>query len=119
MITAFSNEGRIQQKLAALGCSYSAFCKLAGICGKTRFMEAMNGLPGRHFSDDEAQALLFTLEELWQLQTDVDEAARGKDGKPTHVPIDFSQYDQVKTALTVRLAKNCLNDGDTCLDEVM
>jgi hypothetical protein len=117
MITTFSNERKIQRGLALLGCSPSAFCKLAGVCGKTRFMEAMNGLPGRHFSDTEAQALLSFLERLWELQAAVDEASRDAFGRTSHVPLDFTRGEEIGNALTIRLAQKCLvEDGDHALD---
>jgi hypothetical protein len=117
MLATLSNEAKIERGLALLGCSAAAFCKLAGICGKTRFMEAMNGLPGRHFSEREAEALLFCLEQLWELQAAVDEASRDERGRTTHVPLDFSQYDRIKDALTIRLAQKCLKEeGDSSLD---
>ena len=117
MVTTFSNEGKIQRGLAPLGCSPSAFCKLAGVCGKTRFMEAMNGLPGRHFSDTEAQALLSFLERLWELQAAVDEASRDAFGRTSHVPLDFTRSEQIDNALTIRLAQKCvMEDDDHSLD---
>jgi hypothetical protein len=80
-------------------------------------MEAMNGLPGRHFSDTEAQALLSFLERLWELQAAVDEASRDAFGRTSHVPLDFTRSEQIDNALTIRLAQKCvMEDDDHSLD---
>jgi hypothetical protein len=117
---AFSNEAKIQRGLDLLGCAAVNFCKLAGICGKTRFMEAMNGIPGRHFNDKDAQALLSYLERLYDLQSAVDDTTRDpRTGQTVHVPLDFTRHEEIGVALTIRLAQTvCLEDDDHTLDAV-
>src|SRR5579871_5964346 len=117
---AFSNEAKIQRGLDLLGCASVNFCSLVGICGKTRFMEAMNGLPGRHFSDRDAQTFLSYLERLYELQRAIDETTRDpKTGQTIHLPLDFTQFEAIGNALTIRLAQTvCLEDNDHQLDAV-
>jgi hypothetical protein len=74
-LAAFSNEAKIQRGLDLLGCAAVNFCSLVGICGKTRFMEGMNGVPGRHFNDQDAQTFLSYMERLYDLQNAIDDAA--------------------------------------------
>src|SRR5580693_8308148 len=109
-LAAFSNEAKIQRGLDLLGCAAVNFCSLVGICGKTRFMEAMNGVPGRHFNDKDAQALLSYLERLYDLQSAVDDTTRDPRTRQTvHVPLDFTRHEEIGVALTIRLAQTvCL-----------
>lgn len=82
-------------------------------------MEAMNGVPGRHFNDRDAQTCLSYLERLYDLQRAVDEATRDKNGKTTHIPLDFTRYEEIANALTIRLAQSvCLEGDDHALDVV-
>jgi hypothetical protein len=117
-LPAFSNEMKIQRGLDLLGCASVNFCSLVGICGKTRFMQAMNGEPGRHFSDKDAQAFLSYLERLYDLQRAVDDAARDpQTGQTIHVPMDFTRYEEIGTVLAMRLAQEvCLESDDHALD---
>src|SRR5580704_7565840 len=52
-LATHSNEGKIQRGLEHLGCAARNFVLIANTLGLTRFMEGMNGVPGRHFSDDD------------------------------------------------------------------
>jgi hypothetical protein len=117
-LAAFSNEAKIQRGLDLLGCAAVNFCNLVGICGKTRFMEAMNGVPGRHFNDKDAQEFLSYLERLYDLQRAVDDAARDpKTGRTIHVPMDFTRYEEIGEVLAIRLAQAvCLESDDHALD---
>jgi hypothetical protein len=119
-LAAFSNEMKIQRGLDLLGCAAVNFCSLVGVCGKTRFMQAMNGEPGRHFSDQDAQTCLSYLERLYELQRAIDETTRDpKTGKTSHLPLDFTRYEEIGNALTIRLAQTvCLEDNDHALDMV-
>jgi hypothetical protein len=117
-LAAFSNEAKIQRGLDLLGCAAVNFCNLVGICGKTRFMEAMNGVPGRHFNDQDAQACLSYLERLYELQRAVDDTTRDpRTGRTIHIPMDFTRYEEIGNALTIRLAQTvCLEGDDHALD---
>jgi hypothetical protein len=107
-----SNEGKILRGLEHLGCAARNFVLIAKTVGLTRFMEGMNGVPARHFSDDDAQRMLEVLGEMYELQIDVD-AVNG-----THIPINFSKVDAVTTALTIRrVAKIAAEENDHALDE--
>jgi hypothetical protein len=119
-LAAFSNEMKIQRGLDLLGCASVNFCSLVGVCGKTRFMQAMNGEAGRHFSDHDAQTFLSYLERLYELQRAIDETTRDpKTGTTSHVPMDFTRYEEIGNALTIRLAQTvCLEDDDHQLDAV-
>ena len=111
MLATHSNEARIAHTLKQLGCAAQNFCKIAGV-GLTRFLQALNALPGKHFSDEQAAHLLEVLGELYELQLDVD-AITG-----THVPINFVRIDDVLTALTIRrVAKIAAETNDHALDE--
>jgi hypothetical protein len=119
-LAAFSNEAKIQRGLDLLGCASVNFCSLVGICGKTRFMEALNGLSGRHFNDHDAQTFLSYLERLYELQRAIDETTRDpKTGQTIHIPVDFTRFEEIGNALTIRLAQTvCLEDDDHQLDAV-
>jgi|HubBroStandDraft_6_1064221.scaffolds.fasta_scaffold124162_4 hypothetical protein len=119
-LAAFSNEAKIQRGLDLLGCAAVNFCSLVGICGKTRFMEAMNGVPGRHFNDKDAQTFLSYMERLYDLQSAIDDAARDPEtGHTIHVPMDFTRYEEIGEVLAIRLAQAvCLEDNDHQLDAV-
>jgi hypothetical protein len=95
-LPSHSNEGKIQRGLQHLGCAARNFVLIANTLGLTRFMEGLNGVPGRHFSDAVAERMLEVLGEMYELQIDLD-AVNG-----THIPIDFSRVDAVTTALTIR-----------------
>jgi hypothetical protein len=82
MLTTYSNEAKIQRTLKQLGCAAQNFCKFAGV-GLTRFLQAINAEPGKHFRDEHAAHLLEVLGELYELQVDVD-AITG-----THIPINL------------------------------
>jgi hypothetical protein len=111
---AFSNEAQIQRGLDLLGCATSNFCRLVG-CGKTRFQAVLNGVG--HFSDDEAERFLSYLKRLFELQSAIDAATRDADGKTVRVPMDFTRYEEIGSALTIRLAQEvCLESDDHALD---
>jgi hypothetical protein len=110
-LATHSNEGKIQRGLEHLGCAARNFVLITKTVGLTRFMEALNGVPGRHFSDAAAQRMLEILGEMYELQIDVD-AVNG-----SHVPIDFSKVDAVTTALTIRrVARIAAEEHDHTLD---
>jgi hypothetical protein len=111
-LATHSNEGKIQRGLEHLGCAARNFVLIANTLGLTRFMEGMNGVPGRHFSDDDAQRMLEVVGEMYELQIDLD-AVNG-----THIPIDFSKVDAITTALTIRrVARIAAEENDHTLDE--
>ena len=56
-LATHSNEGKIQRGLEHLGCAARNFVLIANTVGLTRFMEGMNGVPGRHFSDAVAERI--------------------------------------------------------------
>ena len=60
-LATHSNEGKIQRGLEHLGCAARNFVLIANTVGLTRFMEGLNGVPGRHFSDAAAQRMLEVL----------------------------------------------------------
>jgi len=110
MLASHSNEAKIAHTLAQLGCAAQNFCKIAGV-GLTRFLQALNALPGKHFSDEQAAHLLEVLGELYELQLDVDVITG------THVPINFIRVDDVLTALAIRrVAKIAAEENDHTLD---
>jgi hypothetical protein len=110
-LATHSNEGKIQRGLEHLGCAARNFVSIAKTVGLTRFMEGLNGVPGRHFSDSAAERMLEVLGEMYELQIDVD-ALNG-----AHIPIDFSKVDMVVTALTIRrVARIAAEEHDHTLD---
>jgi len=110
-LATHSNEGKIQRGLEHLGCAARNFVLIANTVGLTRLMEALNGVPGRHFYDANAERMLEVLGEMYELQIDLD-AVNG-----THVPIDFSKVDAVVTALTIRrVARIAAEENDHALD---
>ena len=110
MLAIHSNEGKIARTLAQLGCAAQNFCKIAGV-GLTRFLQAINGEPGKHFRDEDAVYLLEVLGELYELQVDVDSITG------THLPINFTRLDAVMTALTIRrVAKVAAEENDHSID---
>src|ERR1700689_4957090 len=110
MLASHSNEAKIARTLTQLGCAAQNFCKIAGV-GLTRFLQALNAVPGRHFSDEQAAHLLEVLGELYELQLDVDVITG------THVPINFIRVDDVLTALAIRrVAKIMAEENDHTLD---
>jgi hypothetical protein len=110
-LATHSNERTIQRGLEHLGCAARNFVLIANTVGLTRFMEGLNGVPGRHFSDAAAQRMLEVLGEMYQLQIDLD-AVNG-----AHIPIEFSKVDAVTTALTIRrVAKIAAEENDHALD---
>ena len=105
------NEAKILRGLEHLGCAARNFVLITNTVGLTRFMEGLNGVPGRHFSDAVAERMLEVLGEMYQLQIDLD-AVNG-----THIPIDFSKVDAVTTALTIRrVARIASEQNDHTLD---
>jgi hypothetical protein len=111
-LSTHSNERKIQRGLEHLGCAARNFVLITKTIGLTRFMEGMNGVPGRHFSDAAAERMLEVLGEMYELQVDLD-AVNG-----THIPIDFSKVDAVTNALTIRrVAKIAAEQNDHTLDE--
>jgi hypothetical protein len=107
-----SNERKIQRGLEHLGCAARNFVLIANTLGLTRFMEGMNGVPGRHFCDEDAQRMLEVLGEMYELQIDLD-AVNG-----THIPIDFSKVNAVETVLTIRrVSRIAAEENDHTLDE--
>src|ERR1700722_5726377 len=112
VLATHSNEGKIQRGLEHLGCAARNFVMIANTIGLTRFMEGLNGVPGRHFSDAVAERMLEVLGEMYELQIDLD-AVNG-----THIPVDFSKVDAVTTALTIRrVARIAAEQNDHTLDE--
>jgi hypothetical protein len=110
MLASHSNEAKIARTLTQLGCAAQNFCKIAGV-GLTRFLQALNAVPGRHFSDEQASNLLEVLGELYELQLDVDAIAK------SHISINFTRVDDVITALTIRrVARIAAEDNDHTLD---
>jgi hypothetical protein len=110
MLATHSNESKIERTLTQLGCAAQNFCKFAGV-GLTRFLQALNAVPGKHFSDQHAAHLLEVLGEMFDLQLDVDAITK------SHVPIDFSRVDDVLTALTIRrVARIAGEENDHALD---
>jgi hypothetical protein len=111
MLASHSNEAKIARTLNQLGCAAQNFCRIAGI-GLTRFLQALNAVPGKHFSDEQAARLLEVLGEIYDLQLDVDRMAN------SHLPINFTRVDDVLTALTIRrVAKIAAATNDHALDE--
>jgi hypothetical protein len=110
MLATHSNEAKIAHALRLLGCAAQNFCKIAGV-GLTRFLQAINGEPGKHFRDEDATHLLAVLGEIYELQLDVDGIANA------HIPINFTRVDDVLTALTIRrVAKIAAEQNDHTLD---
>src|SRR5258708_36238004 len=110
-LATHSNEGKILRGLEHLGCAARNFVLIANTVGLTRFMEGMNGMPGRHFSDAAAQRMLEVLGEMYELQIDLD-AVNG-----AHIPVDFSKVDAITTALTIRrFARIAAEENDHSMD---
>ena len=110
MLATYSNEAKIALTLTQLGCAAQNFCKIAGV-GLTRFLQALNGVPGKHFSDQQAAHLLGVIGEMYELQLDVDRIANA------HIPINFTRVDDVLTALTIRrVARIAAEENDHALD---
>jgi hypothetical protein len=110
MLASHSNEAKIARTLTQLGCAAQNFCKIAGV-GLTRFLQALNALPGKHFSDQQAAHLLEVLGEIYELQLDVDRMANA------HLQINFTRADDVMTALAIRrVAKIAAEENDHTLD---
>jgi hypothetical protein len=98
--------------LEHLGCAARNFVLISNTVGLTRFMEGLNGVPGRHFSDAIAERMLEILSDMYELQIDLD-AVNG-----AHIPIDFSRVDVITTALAIRrVAKIAAEENDHTLDE--
>lgn len=110
MLATYSNEARIAHTLKQLGCAAQNFCRIAGV-GLTRFLQALNAVPGKHFADQQATHLLEVLGEVFELQVDVDRMANA------HLPINFARVEDVLTALTIRrVAKIAAEENDHTLD---
>jgi len=110
MLTTHSNEARIERTLTQLGCAAQNFCKIAGV-GLTRFLQALNAVPGKHLSDQQAAHLLEVLGEMYELQLDVDAMANA------HIPINFTRVEDVLTALTIRrVARIAADENDHSMD---
>jgi hypothetical protein len=111
-LATHSNERKIQRGLEHLGCAARNFVLIAKTVGLTRFMEGLNGVPGRHFSDANAERMLEVLGEMYELQIDLDTV------NGAHIPIDFSKVDAVETALTIRrVARIAADENDHALDQ--
>jgi hypothetical protein len=111
-LATHSNERKIQRGLEHLGCAARNFVLIAKTVCLTRFMEGLNGVPGRHFSDAAAQRMLEILGEMYELQIDLDAVNNA------HIPIDFSKVDAVETAMTIRrVARITAEENDHALDE--
>jgi hypothetical protein len=105
------NEGKLLRGLEHLGCAARNFVLIANTVGLTRFMEALNGVPGRHFSDADAERMLEVLGQMYELQIDLDAVAGA------HISIDFTKVDAVETALTIRrVAKVAAEENDHSMD---
>jgi hypothetical protein len=110
MLASHSNEAKIARTLTQLGCAAQNFCKIAGV-GLTRFLQALNSVPGKHFPDEQAAHFLDVLGEIYELQLAIDRMA------DSHVPINFTRVDDVITALTIRrVAKIMAEENDHALD---
>lgn len=110
LLATHSNEARIVHTLKQLGCAAQNFCRIAGV-GLTRFLQALNAVPGKHFADQQAAHLLEVLGEMYELQLDVDAITK------THVPINFARVERVLTALAIRrVAKIMAEENDHTLD---
>jgi hypothetical protein len=110
MLPTHSSEAKIARTLTQLGCAAQNFCKIAGV-GLTRFLQALNAVPGKHFSDEQAAHLLEVLGEMYELQLDVDGLAKA------HLPINFARLDEVMTALAIRrVTKIVGEENDHTLD---
>jgi hypothetical protein len=110
MLASHPNEAKIARTLTQLGCAAQNFCRIAGV-GLTRFLQALNAVPGRHFSDQQATHLLEVLGEIFELQVNVDRMANA------HIPINFTRVDAVMTALTIRrVARIMAEENDHALD---
>ena len=111
-LATHSNERKIQRGLEHIGCAARNFVLIANTVGLTRFMEGLNGVPGRHFSNAAAERMLEVLGEMYELQIDLN-AVNG-----SRIPIDFSKVDAVINALTIRrVAKIAAEQNDHTLDE--
>jgi hypothetical protein len=110
MLSSFSNEAKIDRTLKQLSCAAQNFCRIANV-GLTRFLQGLNGEPGKHFNEDTAAHLLEVCGELYELQLDTDAIAK------SHLPLDFRRVDDIVNALAIRrAAKIAAEDGDHALD---
>lgn len=89
-VGSFSSEATIRERLKKLRCAENSFAAFNGVCGRTRFFEAMRGEPGKHFDQRDAERLLVMISEMEELESKSDAA------------IDWSQSDRVVRALTVQ-----------------
>lgn len=108
-VTTFSFAGRIRGRLKPLDCAETVFAVSNGIVGRTRFFEAMRGLPGKEFSESDAQKLFDVLDQMEILQREVG------------VPIAWERLDaeRIKEVLLIRsFARMAREQGDHRLDEV-
>jgi predicted ArsR family transcriptional regulator len=104
-VGTLSTEATIRRQLKELNCAENAFAVFNGVVGRTRFFEAMQGKPGKHFSHDDAERMLQVLEEMRELQSEID------------LPIDWSQANKVETALVIRrVSKIAAELNDTTLN---
>lgn len=107
-VATLSVEANIRERLRKLGCAESSFAVFNGLCGRTRFFEAMRGEPGKHFSQQDAERLLQVIREMEELEANSDAA------------IDWNQTDRVLRALTVQRIERVaaeLNIHDMRLDQ--
>jgi hypothetical protein len=105
---AHNREGTISSKLRNLDCEVSNFAKIAvGICGRTRLVEALSD-SRRPLDKGVAERLLEKLSQMTELQEAV-----------FPVPIDWTKWEQVSTALTIRLAASIDKElhGETVLED--
>jgi len=93
-VATLSAENTIRQQLNQLHCAENSFALINGIVGRTRFFDAMQGKPGKHFSQSEADALLGVVQEMQELTAAVDPLV-----------IAWEHTDRVRTALVLRRIK--------------
>ena len=95
MLATFSPESKLKNRLRELNCPPTTFAQIAGLIGKTRLIE---GLSGKAFEPADANRLLEILNEMRSLQSEFD------------CPIDWSQTDQIQSALVARRIRKLSDD---------
>lgn len=93
-VATLSSESKIREQLNLLHCAENSFALINGIVGRTRFFDAMQGKPGKHFSESEASQLFEVLEEMRELA-----AAVGP------LVIAWEHTEKVRLALALRRIK--------------
>jgi hypothetical protein len=67
-VGTLSVEATIRHKLEQLNCPENAFVVFNGVVARTRFFEAMRGVPGKHFNQEDAEKLFHVINQMEQLQ---------------------------------------------------